>query len=362
MDLINMFMNIVFPPLSIFALLFVLPPYLFFKYLHTAIRTVFSEDVAGKVVLIAGASSGIGEHLAYEYARRRACLALVARRENRLEQVAAIAKELGALDVIFIPGDVSKIEDCEGFVNATVRHFGRLDHLVTNAGIAPVSMFEQIPDITKMAPAMDINFWGSVYSSHFAIPHLKRSRGKIIVVGSCASWLTPPRMGIYNASKAALVNMYETLRIELGSEIGITIVNPGLIKSEMTEGKFLNQQGRLEMDKEMRDVEISVMPLESTMECAKAIVRATCRGDKYLTEPAWYRAMLYFKVFLPDVQQWSNRFFLIPRPGHSDRDTISKKLLDVLREIKGFLTPNIDTVEFAEYLTPHNGDFLHHAD
>ncbi|EEF51744.1 Glucose 1-dehydrogenase, putative [Ricinus communis] len=323
MDLINQLMNIVFTPLATAALFFFLPPYLFFKCLLHTWRTIFSEDVAGKVVLITGASSGIGEHLAYEYAKRGARLALVARRENRLLQVASIAEEIGSPDAIIIPGDVSKVEDCEDFVNATVKHFGQLDHLVTNAGVFPVSMFEDIPDITEIAPAM--------------------------------------------ASKAAMVSMFESLRIELGSEIGITIVNPGLIESEMTEGKCLNQHGRLKVDKEMRDVEISVVPLESTPRCAKAIVKAACRGDKYLTVPTWYLAMFFFKMFSPDVVEWSNRFFLIPPPGHSDSDAISKKVVDLARKIKEFVTPNVGMdrmIEFPEFLTPNmdNGNFRHHAE
>ncbi|KAF2302676.1 hypothetical protein GH714_000712 [Hevea brasiliensis] len=98
------------------------------------------------------------------------------------------------------------------------------------------------------------------------------------------------------ASKAALVSTYETLRIELGPPIGITIVNPGLIESEMTGGKFLNQQGQLA-------VQTSVIPLESTRECAKAIVEGACRGEKCLTEPACYRAIFFWKVLCPSLNE-----------------------------------------------------------
>ncbi|KDP22587.1 hypothetical protein JCGZ_26418 [Jatropha curcas] len=354
MDLINKLMNIVFAPLAVLALYHFLPTYHFFKYLLSTYNKIFSEDVSGKVVLITGASSGIGEHLAYEYARRGACLALVARRKHRLQVVAAIAEEIGSPDAIILPGDVTKTNDCQEFVDATVKHF--VDHLVANAGVTPVSMFEDVPDITNFTPTMDINFWGSVYSSHFAIPHLKRTKGKIIVIASCASWLPTPRMSFYNASKAALVSMYETLRIELAPEIGITIVTPGLIESEMTGGKFLNQQGQLEADQEMRDVGLYehyhvilvVMPVESTPECAKAIVKSACRGEKYLTEPDWYRAIFFWKVFCPDVIEWSNRFFLMPGPGRSERDTISKNIVDVVTKVKEFLISSIGTAEFPD--------------
>ncbi|CAN1797013.1 11-beta-hydroxysteroid dehydrogenase A [Linum perenne] len=342
-DVVNNFMNIVFTPVSLVTLFgFLNHFYSVYTRLEYIFRTVFKEDVTGKVVLITGASSGIGEHLAYEYAKKGACLALVARREDQLRRVAANAEEMGCPYALVLKGDVTKVEDCQQFVNATAQIFGRLDHLVTNAGVSPVTMFEDIPDITNLAPAMDINFWGSVYTSYFAIPHLKQSHGKIIVVASVASWLPAPRMSFYNASKAALVAMYETLRVELGTQVGITIVSPGLIESEMTDGKFLNQQ-----------VQVSVMPLESTAECAKAIVNSACRGDKYLTEPEWYRSLFWFKAFCPDVIEWSNRFYLLPSPGRSVSDAPSKKIADMANQftksIFGFME-NLPWVATGSFL------------
>ncbi|KAK9926598.1 hypothetical protein M0R45_023818 [Rubus argutus] len=163
MDIINTVLYIVVPPIGLTSLLFFLPPYLFFKFLLSTIKPLFRQNVTGKVILITGASSGIGEHLAYEYGRRGDRLALVARREHRLQHVAGRAISIGSPDVLIIPADVSKVEDCKRFVDVAVNHFGRLDHLVNNAGIAPICMFEETPDVSNLAPTMDINFWGSVY-------------------------------------------------------------------------------------------------------------------------------------------------------------------------------------------------------
>ncbi|KAJ4728821.1 11-beta-hydroxysteroid dehydrogenase [Melia azedarach] len=349
MDLIHKFLNIVVPSLTLITLPFFLPPYLIFKFLLFIIRTMFTEDVAGKVVLITGASSGIGKHLAYEYARRGARLALVARREPLLREVATRAELIGSPNAIIIPGDVSKVEDCKHFVDATVKHFGRLDHLVTNAGVAPLSMFQDYPDIKKAVPAMDINFWGSAYSTYFATPHLKQSKGKIIAIASAGAWLPTPRLSLYNASKAAVIALYETLRVEFWGEVGITIVTPGLIESEMTGGKFLNQAGKLEVDEEMKNVQISLMPLQSTEDCVKAIVNSACRGDKYLTQPSWVRVTYFLKVFWPEMIDWLNRILLMSEPGTSQRDTLSKKIFDIANGIKEFLTP--DTFPFDELKT-----------
>ncbi|KAL0000578.1 hypothetical protein SO802_014359, partial [Lithocarpus litseifolius] len=77
----------------------------------------------------------------------------------------------------------------------------------------------------------DINFWGSVYRTHFAVPYLRKSKGKIVVIASTAKWFSTTRLCFYNASKAAQISFFETLRTEVGHDIGITIVTPGAIES-----------------------------------------------------------------------------------------------------------------------------------
>ncbi|KAI3694145.1 hypothetical protein L1987_77106 [Smallanthus sonchifolius] len=112
--------------------------------------------MAGKVVLITGASSGLGELMAYEYAKLGAYLAIIATRksESRLKQVAERARELGSPDVLFMFADVSKIDECRMFVDETIQRFGRLDHLVCNAGIGPLNSINN--DVTKFVPVMDL--------------------------------------------------------------------------------------------------------------------------------------------------------------------------------------------------------------
>ncbi|XP_019185122.1 PREDICTED: 11-beta-hydroxysteroid dehydrogenase 1B-like [Ipomoea nil] len=329
MELIHKILNFLAAIITLNALIFFSPPYLIFKILHFVLRSVFPENVAGKVVVIAGASSGIGEHLAYEYARRGAYLVLAARREKSLEEVAERANRLGSPYVITIRADVSKVEDCQLLIHEAINHFGQLNHLVNNASVTPLSMFEDVNDITNFAPSMDINFWGSIYTTYFAIPHLKRSKGRIIVIASSGSWLNAPRLSFYNASKAAVVSFYETLRVELlRSDIGITIVTPGLTESEMTKGKFLGKSGEMEVDQEMRDVELSVVPIEPVEKSAKAMVNSVCRGDNYLTEPSWMRTTFYYNQFLPEVIEWFSRWLLITKPGKSPTQALGKIILD----------------------------------
>ncbi|XP_059284073.1 11-beta-hydroxysteroid dehydrogenase-like 6 [Lycium ferocissimum] len=329
LDLIHKILNTYLPHMATTALIHFMPLYLILKFLHFIYRSIFSENVAGKVVVITGASSGIGEHLAYEYAKKGARLVLAARRRQSLEQVADMAYWLGSPNVIPVHADVSKVEDCQRLIEAAINNFGRLDHLVTNAAVTPLYMFEDLIEVTNAAPAMDINFWGAVYTTHFAIPHLKDNKGKIIAITSSAGYLNAARISLYCASKAAMISFFETLRVELGTLIGITIVTPGLVESELTKGKFLTTEGKLEVDQVMRDVEMSVTPILPVEKCARSIVKSACRGDNYLTEPLWFKTLFYYRIFFPELVEWFQRWFLIPGPGKPPAEAPSKVILDV---------------------------------
>ncbi|KAK1376095.1 11-beta-hydroxysteroid dehydrogenase 1B [Heracleum sosnowskyi] len=315
-DVINKFLNILLPFISIILAVVVLPPFLLFKLVYSLVRTTFFiEDVAGKVVAITGASSGIGEHVAYEYAKRGACLVLVARREDRLRVVADKAKQLGSPHVLVVRADVSNTEDCKNFVDQTILHFHKLDHLVNNAGIAPVCMFEDYEDVCDHKSVMDVNFWGSVYCTQFAIPHLKQSRGKIIVLSSVVGWCNFPRLSIYGATKAALISFFETLRVEVGSEIGITIVTPGLVDSEITDSEFMSKTNA------------KFVPMESVEGCAQAIVNGTRCGDRFIMEPAWLKPLFYWKLLCPELMEWFTRLVVVTRRSSSLIEDVSGKVV-----------------------------------
>ncbi|XP_043694997.1 11-beta-hydroxysteroid dehydrogenase A-like [Telopea speciosissima] len=306
MELLQNLLNLVIPQITLVFLCLMLPFLFIFKFIHFIFRHLFPEKMRGKVVLITGASSGIGEHLAYEYAKKGAYLVLVARREESLRKVAEKAGNLGSPDVLVVPADVSRVDQCKQFIDEAVNHFGRLDHLVCNAGIGSYCAFQDISDITNFVPVMDINFWGSIYPTYYAIPHLKRWKGKIIVNASVLGWINAPRGSVYGATKAALIQFYDSLRIEVAPEISIVIISPGFVESEITQGKNLTKTGKIEDDQGMRNVLRGLIPVpfQSTENCAKGIVNGACRGDKHITEPFLYNVLYLLKILSPDLVEW----------------------------------------------------------
>ncbi|CAE6075367.1 unnamed protein product [Arabidopsis arenosa] len=238
-------------------------------------------------------------HVAYEYAKKGAYLALVARRRDRLEIVAETSRQLGSGNVITIPGDVSNVEDCKKFIDETIRHFGKLDHLINNAGIFQTVLFEDFTQIQDANPIMDINFWGTTYITYFAIPHLRKSKGKIVAITSGSANIPLPLASIYAASKAALLRFFETLRIELSPDIKITIVLPGVVSTDMTTPHCIEKYGS--------DFILS----ESVGKCAKAIFKGIGRGDAYIEEPSWVKWLFIMKNLCPEIVDYGLNFLFV---------------------------------------------------
>ncbi|KAJ0803373.1 putative 11-beta-hydroxysteroid dehydrogenase [Helianthus annuus] len=163
--MIHTILNVVFPLVSVILFIVLVPAFWLFNLLRFSFKSMYPEQLAGKVILVTGASTGIGEgniclhflllHLAYEFAKEGACLALVARREKQLHRVAQHASTIGSPNVIVLPGDVSKLEDCKRFVDQTIKHFGRLDYLVNNAAITTFGLFEDQTCVLDHTSVMD---------------------------------------------------------------------------------------------------------------------------------------------------------------------------------------------------------------
>jgi len=187
---------------------------------------------ADRVCLITGASSGIGEALALEAARRGYRLALAARNLEKLEAVAATCRKSGT-SVITVACDVASEADCRAFVHQSIEAYGRIDVLINNAGISMRAILKDL-HLDVIRKVMDTNFWGTVYCTHAALPYLLNTKGSVIGISSTAGFKGLPGRTGYSASKFAMHGFLESLRCEnLKTGLHVLIACPGFTASNI---------------------------------------------------------------------------------------------------------------------------------
>jgi short-subunit dehydrogenase len=191
-----------------------------------------------KVVWITGASSGIGEALAYTFAKQNAKLILSARRVEELERVAANC-QLPTANLFILPMDVSKHDEIEAKAQLALSHFGEIDILINNAGL---SHWSKIKDMTidVLKKIMDTNFLGGVALTKAVLPSmLEKKKGHIVVVSSILGKIVTHKQAAYNASKHALHGFFDTLRAEYGGNgIKVLIVCPGFVNTNVAKNSL----------------------------------------------------------------------------------------------------------------------------
>ena len=185
-----------------------------------------------KTVIITGASSGIGAALADRFAASGAQLVLAARNAERLrEMVARYAAE--GIQAVAVEADVSVEADCKRIVDEALAHFDGIDILINNAGISMRALFEGV-QLDVLHRLMNVNFWGTVYCTYYALPHLLKRRGSLVGVSSIAGYKGLPGRTGYSASKFAMQGFLEVLRIEnLKKGLHVMIACPGFTASNI---------------------------------------------------------------------------------------------------------------------------------
>jgi len=220
------------------------------------------------VVIITGASTGIGEELAYRLARQGASLALTARRQDELDRVAATVRQLGAR-VITVAADVARNDECRRIIDATIAEFGRIDTLVCNAGMTMWARFQDIEDVGILERIMQVNYMGAVYCTHHALPHLLKSRGRLVGVASLTGLVGVPTRTGYAASKHAMRGFFDSLRIELADTgVSVTMIYPGFVATGIRENATGSDGKPAKIDPVNKDEVMSVQ------ECAAIIMGA----------------------------------------------------------------------------------------
>ena len=190
------------------------------------------KTLRDKVIVITGASSGIGEAMAKEYAAQGAKVVLGARSVQKLQLLAGDIRSTGGR-AAYCGVDVTKPAECKELIGTAVREFGGIDVLICNAGISMRAIFDDV-ELDVLHKLMDVNFWGTVYCCKYALPYLQASKGSVVGISSVAGLHGLPGRTGYSASKYAMTGFLETLRIEnLKKGLHVMIACPGFTASNV---------------------------------------------------------------------------------------------------------------------------------
>jgi short-subunit dehydrogenase len=250
---------------------------------------------ASKVVVVTGASSGIGKALCLALAAQHPRLVLAARDEEQLRSTATACAERGA-ETLVVKTDVAIEAECRDLVRRAVERFGALDVLVNNAGIGMIARFDELQDLSVYERLMRVNYLGSLYPTFHALPHLKRSRGLIVAVASLAGLTGVPTRTGYSASKHAVIGFFDSLRVELlGSGVDVTVVAPDFVVSEIHR-RAVGPAGEPLGPSPMQEGRIM-----TAERCAERILRAMERRERLLVMSLRGKLGRFVRLFLPGL-------------------------------------------------------------
>jgi dehydrogenase/reductase SDR family member 7B len=247
-----------------------------------------------KVVIITGASSGIGKALAFAFGNEGAKIVITGRKKAPLLDVSEALTNEG-IENLPIVSDVSIENDNEDVIKKTIEKYGKIDILINNAGISMRSMFEDC-DVDVIKKVMDINFYGTVYATKYALPYIKATKGSIVGVSSIAGYRGLPVRTGYSASKFAMNGFLEALRTELlHTGVHVLTACPGFTQSNIrvaSLGSDGNSKGE-----SMRD-EGNMM---SSEEVAQHILKAVKNRDRDMVLTLQGKMVIFLNKWLPKL-------------------------------------------------------------
>ena len=265
-------------------------------------------DFKNKVVLITGASSGIGKQTAIEFAKLGSNIILVARTKNKLEQVENQLKQFNVITLV-CPCDVSKKEQVENMSKIVLKKFNSVDILINNAGFAIYgSVFDL--SIDEIESQMETNYFGMIYCTKLFLPlMIKQKSGHIVNVASVAASFGLPGISSYCASKFAMLGFSEGLKHELsGTGVGITVVSPIMVKTEFFDHPSFEKMPKYSPT--------SLNPKT----VAKAIVKAANSSRLEIITPSVVRVAVWLKHTFP--------YFINPLMGKSFKKQLDRTNID----------------------------------
>ncbi len=249
-----------------------------------------------KTVIVTGASSGIGKALVLLLAGQGAWLTLAARDAQRLDALVEVCQQRGS-KAMAIPTDVADESQCKALIQHTQEVYGRIDILVNNAGIDLVSKLEDLPNLDLFKQVIDVNFYGMVFCTYYALPFLKETQGRIVNISSLGGLLAIPYNTSYIASKFAIIGFSDSLRMEVEqARVSVTVICPSLVVTEFHE-RYLDKNGQA---KGPAGRAIYTKHTMSADQCAQIILQATKQRKRQVVMRPGHLA-LWLKLIVPQL-------------------------------------------------------------
>jgi len=248
-----------------------------------------------KVTIITGASSGIGKSLAHEFAKRGCNLVLASRQYVTLCELAQSLEQQYQIKAVGVQCDVSIEEECDLLIKQALTTFGKIDILVNNAGISMRALFKDV-EIGVLKKVMEVNFWGTVYCTKYALPEILKTKGTIVGVSSIAGYKGLPGRTGYSASKFAMNGFLDALRVEnLKTGLHVLTACPGFtasnIRNTALSADGLEQgESTLEEDKMMTADKVAAI-----------IVQGVENRDNTLIMTRQGKLLVFLNKFLPEL-------------------------------------------------------------
>lgn len=250
-----------------------------------------------KVVIITGGSSGIGRALAERFGEEGARVIITGRRKEQLDIVASDLRKKG-IEILTVVADAAIESDCQIVVDVAIETYGRIDVLVNNAGISMRAMFEDL-QVDVFKKVMDVNFYGTVYTTKAALPYIIRTKGSVVGIASVNGRRATPERSAYSASKFAMVGFLESLRSEM-IEKGVHVLTacPGFTVSNIRRAALL-ANGRVQGYSPADETHMM-----SAEEVADEIYNAVVRRRRDLLLTLQGKLAVWLNVFFP---RWMDR-------------------------------------------------------
>ena len=267
------------------------------------------EFFQGKVVLITGASSGIGEELAWQLGRAGAKLTLAARRRELLDELAKRIVDTGKPAPLVVQCDVTQDGSLQKAVEESLRHWGKLEVAIANAGFGVVGPFKKLT-VEDYRRQFETNVFGVLRTMYAVLPEVEKSKGNIAVIGSVSGWAATSGASPYNMSKFAVRALANAITPELRlAGVKLTLISPGFVASDI---RRVDNQGEFH---EHAKEPIPAWVIMPTDKAVRQILRAIAKGKREAIITGHGKALVFLERFMPWVMRAAGRKMAAGRGG-----------------------------------------------